>query len=100
MAEPRDIALAIRIKSSDESGTSATTTSSSRTTRGIDDDESNETSHIAISSIDAGDQESLEDLFDEIGMEYLDENSLPEEDDERRKSTRIAHYRVIFQERA
>jgi hypothetical protein len=29
----------------------------------------------------------MEDLFDEVGMEYMDESSLPEDDDERRKST-------------
>jgi hypothetical protein len=28
----------------------------------------------------------MEDLFDEIGMEYMDESSLPEDDDERRES--------------
>jgi hypothetical protein len=54
MASPRDIALAIRLKSS------------------------------ATESLEEG--ERIEDLFDEIGMEYMDESSLPEDDDERRES--------------
>jgi hypothetical protein len=33
--------------------------------------------------------EKMEDLFDEVGMEYMDESSLPEDDDERRMSTSL-----------
>lgn len=58
MAIPRDIALAIRIRP----GTSERVTN---------DEEG----------------EKMEDLFDEIGMEYLEEGSLPEDDDERRESS-------------
>jgi hypothetical protein len=66
MAEPRDIALAIRLKS--ESATSQEGGGGSK----------NERHEV--------EQDGLEDLFDEIGMEYLDEGSLPEDDDERRES--------------
>jgi hypothetical protein len=58
MATPRDIALAIRI-------------------RGDDTNESREMT-------DEVEGEKMEDLFDEVGMEYMDESSLPEDDDERR----------------
>jgi hypothetical protein len=74
MAEPRDIALAIRLKS--ESATSQQDGGGSKDERREDE------------------QDGLEDLFDEIGMEYLDEGSLPEDDDERRKSylLSLAHW--------
>jgi len=58
MADPRDIALAIRLKSS--------------STQNGDERER--------------EMDRMEDLFDEIGMEYMDESSLPEDDDERRMS--------------
>jgi hypothetical protein len=61
MATPRDIALAIRIRS----------------------DNSKEAREVT----DEAEGERMEDLFDEVGMEYMDESSLPEDDDERRKST-------------
>lgn len=57
MAEPRDIALAIRVRHSDETGTGR--------------------------SEDAW--EEVEEMFDEVGMEAIDESALVEEDDERRK---------------
>ena len=60
MAAPRDIALAIRIRGS------------TKETRDV---------------FDELDGEKMEDLFDELGMEYMDESSLPEDDDERRMST-------------
>jgi len=60
MATPRDIALAIRIRGN-----------------------TNEARDV----IDELDGEKMEDLFDELGMEYMDESSLPEDDDERRMST-------------
>ena len=59
MATPRDIALAIRIRGN---------TNQAR----------------EVSEVDG---EKMEDLFDEVGMEYMDESSLPEDDDERRMST-------------
>jgi len=59
MATPRDIALAIRIR--------ADNTQQAR----------------EVSEMDG---ETMEDLFDEVGMEYMDESSLPEDDDERRMS--------------
>jgi hypothetical protein len=65
MAEPRDIALAIRLKP--ESDTQQEGGRGSK----------NEDREV--------EQDGLEDLFDEIGMEYLDEGSLPEDDDERRE---------------
>ena len=58
MADPRDIALAIRLKSS--------------STQNGDERER--------------EMDRMEDIFDEIGMEYMDESSLPEDDDERRMS--------------
>jgi hypothetical protein len=61
MATPRDIALAIRIRS----------------------DNSKE-ARVAPDEVEG---EKMEDLFDEVGMEYMDESSLPEDDDERRMST-------------
>ena len=60
MATPRDIALAVRICGS-----------------------KNEARDV----IDELEGEKMEDLFDELGMEYMDESSLPEDDDERRMST-------------
>lgn len=63
MATPRDIALAIRIR---PSGSEQST-----------GEESN----------NEEERERMEDLFDEIGMEYMDESSLPEDDDERRESS-------------
>jgi hypothetical protein len=59
MATPRDIALAIRIRG--------------------DTNQTREVSEV--------EDEKMEDLFDEVGMEYMDESSLPEDDDERRMST-------------
>jgi hypothetical protein len=59
MAIPRDIALAIRIRG--------------------DTNQAREVSEV--------EGEKMEDLFDEVGMEYMDESSLPEDDDERRMST-------------
>jgi hypothetical protein len=59
MATPRDIALAIRIRG--------------------DTNQAREVSEV--------EGEKMEDLFDEVGMEYMDESSLPEDDDERRMST-------------
>jgi hypothetical protein len=59
MATPRDIALAIRIRG--------------------DTNQAREISEV--------EGEKMEDLFDEVGMEYMDESSLPEDDDERRMST-------------
>jgi hypothetical protein len=59
MATPRDIALAIRIRG--------------------DTNQAREVSEV--------EDEKMEDLFDEVGMEYMDESSLPEDDDERRMST-------------
>lgn len=58
MATPRDIALAIRIRG--------------------DTNQAREVSEV--------EGEKMEDLFDEVGMEYMDESSLPEDDDERRMS--------------
>jgi hypothetical protein len=58
MATPRDIALAIRIRG----------------------DNAN------IKEYNEAEGERMEDLFDEVGMEYMDESSLPEDDDERRMS--------------
>lgn len=58
MVEPRDIALAIRLR------------------RNSGD----------LSESDPSAEAELEDLFDEIGMEYLDETEPTEDDDERRKS--------------
>jgi len=60
MATPRDIALAIRIRADNTQQTRE------------------------VSEVDG---EKMEDLFDEVGMEYMDESSLPEDDDERRMST-------------
>ena len=69
MAEPRDIALSIHLESAPiRSDTGNTNQNGSRSTGGEEE------------------QDGLEDMFDEIGMEYLDEASLPEDDDERRKS--------------
>lgn len=59
MATPRDIALAIRIRGD---------TNQAREVSGVEG-------------------EKMEDLFDEVGMEYMDESSLPEDDDERRMFT-------------
>jgi hypothetical protein len=61
MSTPRDIALAIRIRG--------------------DTNQAREVSEAE------GEGEKMEDLFDEVGMEYMDESSLPEDDDERRMST-------------
>jgi len=61
MATPRDIALAIRIRG-----------------------ETNQAREVSVV-----DGEKMEDLFDEVGMEYMDESSLPEDDDERRMSTSL-----------
>lgn len=67
MVEPRDIALAIRLREGP---------GSSETTR--------------LEKEKEGEKDELEDLFDEIGMEYLDESqSIDEKDDERRKSTTV-----------
>jgi len=60
MATPRDIALAIRIRGN-----------------------TNEAREVT----DEVEGEKMEDLFDELGMEYMDESSLPEDDDERRMFT-------------
>jgi len=69
MAEPRDIALSIRLKP-----------------RSVQSDMSNDTQESSTRAGGEKEQDGLEDMFDEIGMEYLDEASLPEDDDERRKS--------------
>jgi hypothetical protein len=64
MATPRDIALAIRIRG--------------------DTNQAREISEV--------EGEKMEDLFDEVGMEYMDESSLPEDDDERRMSHSPSSY--------
>jgi hypothetical protein len=66
MVGPRDIALAIRLREGP---------GSSETTR-LEKEKKDE-------------KDELEDLFDEIGMEYLDESQSIEEDDERRESTTV-----------
>jgi hypothetical protein len=73
MVNPRDIALAIRLHPNGE----AQAASSSSETRKREKDGA-----------------ELEDLFDEIGMEYLDETEIPEDDDERRESTTHLHNRA------
>jgi hypothetical protein len=73
MVNPRDIALAIRLQPNGE----AQAASSSSETRKREKDGA-----------------ELEDLFDEIGMEYLDETEIPEDDDERRESTTHLHNRA------
>jgi hypothetical protein len=60
MATPRDIALAIRIRSDNP-----------------------KEARVAPDEVEG---EKMEDLFNEVGMEYMDESSLPEDDDERRMS--------------
>jgi hypothetical protein len=60
MATPRDIALAIRIRG--------------------------DNARHERKEPDEVEGERMEDLFDEVGMEYMDESSLPEDDDERRMS--------------
>lgn len=69
MAEPRDIGLSIRLKP-----------------RSVQSDMSNDAQESSRRAGVEEEQDGLEDMFDEIGMEYLDEASLPEDDDERRKS--------------
>lgn len=75
MAAPRDIALAVRIPPSvdDEAPRAGT---------GLHDDPQAQ----QPSSGDELGQEALEDMFDELGMEFLDEAApIDEEADERRK---------------
>jgi hypothetical protein len=76
MVDPRDIALAIRLHPN--GGTQAASTSSETGEREKDGAE-------------------LEDLFDQIGMEYQDETDIPEDDDERRESLTL--FRVSLESR-
>lgn len=63
-SEPKDIALAVRIKDSGKDGQD----------RDGDDD-------LASSSA----SEEWQDMFEELGMEVVDETAQPEDDDERRE---------------
>jgi len=71
MAEPRDIALSIRLKPRPIPSETGNDNLGGRNTGRRDE------------------VDGLEDLFDEVGLEYLDEASLPEDDDERRESCQI-----------
>ena len=63
MDDPKDIALAIRVKSEDE-----------------------------LDTAKLGEDEEWTDIFEEVGLEVIDENAQAEEDDERREL--ISHLTV------
>lgn len=85
MADPRDIALAIRIPTAPIISQPDDAPSS-----GIDP-----TSSVADEGLSASSSEEMEEMFDEVGMEFLDETSPIEDDDERRMSLTFTPYLLI-----
>lgn len=81
MAEPRDIALAIRIPTLAPDSVSGT----------HEDDTPTDDRLAGTAGGDVSAAEDLEEMFDEIGMEFLDETTSLEDDDERRQSSSHSH---------